>query len=178
MHKSIEKYQEEVCTHCNQTITYMLRLDKGSAKIMKAMIEGVSKKGKNLIHPAKELDLDLYGDEKWFLSNLSRPRFHGLIAYADEEKLKGYYVITRKGGKFLRGEPVPRYAIINKSTGHQQGYWHPEETVTIKELLSEEIMWDGEQKQMLTTIAPDESDGQLALGVSWGYAPRNPKRYH
>lgn len=61
--------------------------------------------------------------------NKSRARFHGLIASIGE----GEFVLT---AKFLRGEPVPRVAMIDKVTGYNVGYWNESDTVTFAELMS------------------------------------------
>ena len=148
-----KKFTPEVCECCTQAKTYRLGLDKGSAKIVLAIIDAVVRKGINEIHPAREMDTS--GNKKWYLTNLSRPRFHGLIAYIDDKK--GYYCVTRKAGKFLRGMAIPKYAIISKVTGHQEGYWNADdEQVTIGELLKSPIQWEGDYNKMLDTIDPTE----------------------
>jgi hypothetical protein len=145
-----KKYQPEICEHCGQTKTYELPLDKGSAKIVISIVSAISKKGVNEIHPTREMDLS--GSKKWFTTNLSRPRFHGIIAYVNGKS--GYYCLTRKAGKFLRGENIPRCAIISKVTGKQEGYL-PEMT-TISKLLKEPIMWSGNEKNIIELLDPIE----------------------
>lgn len=146
-----EKYQPEKCEHCGQTTTYRLGLDKGSAEIVLEILKTVIRKGCNEIHPARELELS--GRKKWFLTNLSRPRFHGLIAYVRGKR--GYYCLTQKAGKFLRGEPVPKYAIISKITGHQIGYWEPEKyQTTIREILRGGVQWEGDAQRMIDYLDP------------------------
>ena len=116
----------------------------------------------NEIHPAREMDCN--GSKKWYLTNLSRPRFHGLIAYIDGKK--GYYCLTRKAGKFLRGEAIPQYAIISKATGHQEGYWMPETyKITRRDVLKDDDVayWEGDQQRMIDIIDPIEHSGQLSL---------------
>lgn len=150
-------FKPAVCNDpdCGQTKEYLLGLDKGSAKIVIAMMEHIARTGKNDVHPAQEMDLS--GDRKWFVTNLSRPRFHGLIAYLDKDRLPGRYCITRKGGKFLRNELVPKYAIISKVTGHQNGYFAEFELQTnLKELLHQEPMWEGDELRMINHIAGTE----------------------
>jgi hypothetical protein len=138
------KFKPRVCECCKQTENYLLGLDKGSAKIVLKILYAIGEKGVNEIHPSKEMDLTI--EDAWFLTNLSRPRFHGLIAYVDEENKPGYYCLTRKAGKFLKNYPVPRNAIISKVTGHQEGYYDIQETVTINELLGEDINWEGKSE--------------------------------
>ena len=153
----LKVFKPEVCEHCTQPMTYTIGLDRGSARIVKAIIEVIAKKNINEIHPARELDFS--GDKKWFLTNLSRPRFHGLIAYIKEKK--GYYCLTRKAGKFLRGEPVLKWAVISKVTGHQEGYWS-ERKVTIGGLLKSDVMWEGDVERFINFLDPIE-ERQMSL---------------
>jgi len=153
-----EVYTPDICAHCGQAENYVIGLDKGSARIVLAMIDAISKKGVNEIHPAREMDTS--GKRKWYLTNLSRPRFHGLIAYVDGKK--GYYCLTRKAGKFLRGESVPKFAIISKVTRHQEGYWLEEEKrTTIHDLLKEKIMWEGGAERILEMLDPKDGSPKL-----------------
>ncbi|MCX6785949.1 MAG: hypothetical protein NTZ18_03820 [Candidatus Komeilibacteria bacterium] len=155
-------FKPTTCERCGQSENYLLGLDKGTVKIVLAMLNAISAKGKNEIHPAREMDCS--GNKKWFLTNLSRPRFHGLIAYIDGKP--GYYCLTRKAGQFLHGKAIPQYAIISKVTGHQEGYFEAERClVTLRELLKGDVpMWAGEQSRMidyLDPVAPD--NGQVKL---------------
>lgn len=157
------KFKAGMCEHCKQSTTYRLGLDKGSAEIMVTLIEAISKKGINEVHPSRELDLS--GKKKWFLTNLSRPRFHGLIAFVKNKK--GYYLITRKGADFLRNVAVPKYAVRSKVTGHLEGYWEPEAcTVTMRQLRKSEQMWEGDIGRMVDVIYPTESSPQQLLFTS------------
>jgi hypothetical protein len=157
--KIMPKFKAKICACCGQSEEYLLGLDKGSAKIVIAILKAITLKGINEIHPAQEMDLT--GNKKWFLTNLSRPRFHGLIAYIDDKP--GYYCLTKKAGKFLRGEAVQQYAIISKTTGHQIGYWG-NDTVTIKDLLSDETpMRAGAEDKMISRLYQPEKEGQQAL---------------
>lgn len=162
----VEKYKAEVCPCCSQSTTYLLGLDKGSAETVQDILKAISTKGINEVHPARELNWK--DDEKWKLTNLSRPRFHGLIAFVKGKK--GFYCLTKKAGKFLRGEAIPRYAIISKVTGHQEGYWQTEQyQATFKELFtdSEIPYWEGAEKRMLDIIDPVERQGQQTLSFNF-----------
>ena len=77
-------------------------------------------KGINVVHPRKEMEGHSLSSND--VGNLSRARFHGLIAKVKGEK--GNYLLTTKGAKFLRGEAVPKYAIISIVTGKQIGRAH------------------------------------------------------
>ena len=124
-------YLPEVCPMCKQSCTYLVGLDRGSVDILKAIAVFIRDKGVNAVHPRKELEGNGLSSNQ--VGNLSRPRMHGLIARVKKEgqRVPGNYLLTAKGAAFLRGEPVPRYAIISKAEGHQVGYFEPE-TLTCK----------------------------------------------
>lgn len=143
------KFKPHTCEGCGQTTTYALALDRGSALIVLAIYNAVRKKGTNLVHILDEMVVDPaeYGgkyqamieDGKMSVrmeGNISRPRFHGLIAQGKEA---GWYLITPKGAKFLRGEKVPRVAIIDKRTHTKKEYLDPErDQATFGSLLKRE----------------------------------------
>lgn len=169
----MQKYQPETCEHCGMTTTYILGLDRGSVDILLDLFAHISAKGVNEIHPKKETDWSNNPDKTWYLTNLSRPRFHGLIAYVKEKK--GYYCLTRKAGQFLRNNLVPQFAIISKATGHQIGYWEPEKyQIQLKEILkSDEVpYWEGAEKNMIDYLDPQELHGQQVLFQDKDIKPR------
>ncbi len=148
-----EQYDPEVCDHCAQQITYLIPIDKGCVEILKAIAVAIRKKGINAIHPRKEMEIDSKKIDHFtmiaeghltsnMVGNLSRPRFHGLIARIRAQT--GNYCLTRKGAKFLKGESYPRYAIISKRLGGNIGYWMSEKyQVNIKDFTSDEDLWEG-----------------------------------
>lgn len=174
----VEKFIPEVCQHCGMTTTYRVGLDKCAALIVLDILKRVSEKGINQVHPARELNWTKQNGKQWYLTNLSVPRFHGLIAYTGDEK-SGFYCLTRKAGKFLRNELIPRYAIVSKAEGHQIGYWNPEKyQVSIKELLldSEIPFYSGEETRFINYIDPKEKHGQLSLfNTNYSYVLRQEK---
>lgn len=92
------------------------------------------------------LDYDLMIKEGMLTSNqvgnLSRPRFHGLIAHVKDNP--GNYCLTHKGAQFLKGQEIPRFAIISKSENHQIGYYMADEyTVTVRDFAKDEEYWEG-----------------------------------
>ena len=137
--KSEINYQPKICQHCNQTEEYLLPIDAGTANIVTQIARYIRTKGINVVHPRKEMEGQYLSSND--VGNLSRARFHGLIAKVKGEK--GNYLLTTKGAKFLRGEAIPKYAIVSKVTGHNAGYFEPEITVTIKELLQAGVYWEG-----------------------------------
>jgi len=141
------EYSPETCPCCSQTTTYLIPVDRGTVDIVKAIASAIRQKGINVIHPRKEMenekcDIALGCLTSNQVGNLTRPRCHGLIA-----KVKGNpgnYCLTTKGAKLLRGENIPRFAIMSKTEGHQVGYFRPEEaTVNIRDFSSDDAYWQG-----------------------------------
>lgn len=155
-------FKSPVCTSCGQTTHYDLNLDKGIAYIMIALYNRVRMKGSNSVHIQNEMATNETSDVEELSKqglitfkmekNVARARKHGLIAFVDRGS--GEYLITRKGAQFLRGMPVPKTAIVQKSGG-TQGYWHPDASITsIGELLESPIFWD---TKYLDNIDPKEA---------------------
>ena len=152
--KKQEKYVPEICDHCNQTKTYLLPIDRGTVDILRAVARAILNKGINAIHPRKEMEVNFKDWSNYdsmikeghltsnMVGNLSRPRFHGLIARIKDQA--GNYCLTSKGSSFLKGKEIPRYAIIDKTTGHQVGYWMDEKyQVTLRSFSVDEEYWEG-----------------------------------
>ncbi len=147
-----EPYKAERCKCCGQTLTYLLPIDRGTVDILRAISVAIYRKGINVIHPRKEMEIspgmayDLMIKEGMLTSNqvgnLSRPRFHGLIARVKGNP--GNYCLTPKGAKFLKGEYIPKFAIISKAENRQIGYYDPEEySVIISDYVSTDKYWEG-----------------------------------
>ncbi len=167
-----EEYKPDVCPHCGQAETYIIGLDQGSVDILRALYFAVIRKGLNNVHLRNEcetgrvgLDYETMIHEGMMTSNMvgnaSRPRFHGLIAHVDGEP--GHYCLTNKGMKFLRGEPVPRHAIISKVEGHNIGYWHPEDTVRITDFKGQGVYWGWDVVGGAIVRAPHQTIQQMAF---------------
>lgn len=118
-------------------MTYLLPIDQGTVDIVKTIASAIRIKGVNMVHPRKEMEVsgspvggfstmqDRVRNGQMTsnqVGNLSRARFHGLIARVPNEK--GCYLLTRKGARFLKGENVPRFAIISKVEKRQIGYFN------------------------------------------------------
>lgn len=135
-------YEPEKCECCGQTKTYLLGIDRGSVEILKGVARAIGEKGINCVHVNKELVGRYLTPIQ--MTNMSRPRSHGLIAHVRGEGMKGNYLLTRKGAAFLRGERIPKFAIMSKSEGHQIGYFEPESlTVAITDFTGKEDYWEG-----------------------------------
>lgn len=146
-------YVPDIYPHCRQTTTYLLSLDHGSIDIVRAIAVVIGKKGINVVHPRKEMECKLAPGVSYEMmissgmltsnqvGNLTRPRAHGLIAPVRTNA--GNYCLTGKGIRFLKGESIPRFAIMSKSQNHQIGYYLPSEyTVNIADL-SWGDYWEG-----------------------------------
>lgn len=149
---NITKFKAPVCSHCGQTTHYDLNLDQGIAYLLISIYNKVKEKGENNVHIQNEMTVDnsnrlsikelstagliTFKMEK----NVARARKHGLIAFVDRGS--GRYLVTRKGANFLRGEPIPKTAIVRKG-GSTEGYWFENENVvTIKSLIKSAPFWD------------------------------------
>lgn len=154
LRKLHQAYQPEVCERCKQTTTYLLPVDRGTVDIVKAIATAIGKKGINVIHPRKEMEISSRANPDYKqmvqegiltsnqINNLSRPRFHGLIAKVKNEP--GNYCLTEKGGQFLRGREIPRFAIVSKAEGRQIGYYEElEYRVQLKDFAPDEEYWEG-----------------------------------
>lgn len=148
----IEKYVSPICPHCEQTTHYDLNLDRGISYLLIAIYNRVKLNGKNDVHIQNEMAVEHHNYENIkdlataglitfkMEKNVARARKHGLIAFVDRGS--GRYLITRKGANFLRGEDVPRTAIVKKG-GSTEGYWLPEKNrTTIRELIKSAPFWD------------------------------------
>jgi hypothetical protein len=143
-YKDMEKYIEEVCEHCGQSITYLATIDQGTVDILRAISVAIYRKGINVIHPRKEMEVGQTSNHASMVrngqitsnmtGNLSKARFHGLIASVKGEA--GNYCITTKGAQFLRGRIIPRHAIISKARKDVDNigyYLETTETASIRE---------------------------------------------
>ena len=149
----MQNFKKETCHCCGQTTNYLLPVDLGSVEILKAISVAIRKKGKNSIHPRKEmevasgqLDYERMVREGLLTSNqvgnLSKLKFHGLIASIEGEL--GNHCLTRKGSQFLKGSQIPKYAVISKIEKCNLGYWDPENSmVTIKDFAPTKEYWEG-----------------------------------
>ncbi len=83
------------------------RLTTGLVRILINIHRTVQEKGRNDIHVNREVP-EVCGPQSYHqLSNITKLRFHGLIAKMkddDGNHKKGHWLITKRGGEFLRGE--------------------------------------------------------------------------
>lgn len=152
-----------MCDHCGQAETYLLPIDFGTAVIVKAVAAKIRLKGINIVHPTKEMEVP---SDEWSykraiaegvltsmqIGNFTRARVHGLIARHHTET--GNWLLTRKGAAFLRGDVIPRLAVIRKNRktdenarSHKEEYFEPETyTCTVHEITQKGSgypVWEG-----------------------------------
>lgn len=123
----IMKYKKEVCSHCQQTTTYALKINKGLVDLLMAFANAVKIRGNDIVAtkiicPTRITDRITRMERGWITdvqySNLSHLRYHGLIASIGTNR----YCLTSKGASFLRGEEVEAVAIVNKAQKMNIGY--------------------------------------------------------
>lgn len=132
------KFKSPKCDRCGQTTQYLLGIDRGTVEILKAIAVKIKLKKINEVHPRNEMEVSPrehvdYRDMVTLgvmtsnqVGNLSRARYHGLIAHIEGKS--GSYAITGKGEAFLAGAPIERYTIIEKAKKANVGYFNPENT--------------------------------------------------
>ena len=106
----------ELCPHCGASMkSFEHSLSSGIVSALVKAIQYVHKAGKNEFHLQRDLT-DLTKSE---YANFQKLRFHALVAKVDEKA--GYWLITKRGGQFLRGEisvPARVKTFRNKVIGH------------------------------------------------------------
>lgn len=110
------------CTTCHQTIAfYRYAVNKQIATVLKAMRARIDETGVNEISFD---DLELSYELK---TQRSKLRLHGLIAKvkdAEGNNVANTWLITKKGGDFLRGAEIQKYVKVynNQVIGHEGGF--------------------------------------------------------
>lgn len=89
----------------------------------------VGKTGINSVHTSKDLNGTENELTKFEYGNWSKLRFHGLVA-KDKDAGAGYWLITKKGYAFLRGEPIQQKVM----TQHNEVKDHNDVWVTIEDV--------------------------------------------
>lgn len=104
-HNFPELQNKKVCANCGENMkAYWHSLTSGLVGDLIKAIEFVRGNNKNSFHLQKDLQLT-----KSQYNNFQKLRFHALVAKDKEYKESGYWLITKRGGQFLRGEiEVPK----------------------------------------------------------------------
>lgn len=148
----MKPFKADTCTHCLQTTQVLYALDAGTADIVKAVAIRIHIKGENSVHLTNEMMVANKDFSRHRMlaegvltysmrNNTIKAHKHGLLAKIRGKE--GYWCLTSKGARFLKGERVPKYAIRSKVTKHIEGYYLAEtENITIQELQhSTELYW-------------------------------------
>lgn len=114
------------CEHCGASLKiFWRRLTPGLVSALVEAIKYVHGANKNEFHLQKHLP----SLTKTQYNNFQKLRFHALVAKIDGKA--GYWLITARGGEFLRGE---RAVPMRVSTFRNKVVGHSEETVHISSL--------------------------------------------
>lgn len=88
----------EKCPHCGAGMkAFWHTLNPGLVSVLIKCIQFVHEHNQNQFHLQRDLHLSVNE-----FSNFTKLRFHALVAKVDEKP--GYWLITARGGQFLRGE--------------------------------------------------------------------------
>jgi hypothetical protein len=111
----------ERCPHCGANMKiWEHKLSPGLVSCLIEAIKAVHRLGKNEFHLQQDLSLS-----KTQYANFQTLRFHALIAKVEGKP--GYWLITARGGQFLRGEtavPQKVKTFRNKVLDHSREIIH------------------------------------------------------
>jgi hypothetical protein len=111
----------ERCPHCGANMkAFFHTLNAGLVATLIKCIQFVHAHNKNEFHLQSDLHLSVNE-----FSNFTKLRFHGLVAKVDGKA--GYWLITSRGGAFLRGEiavPLKVKTFRNKVIDHSKEMIH------------------------------------------------------
>lgn len=140
------KYIQEVaaktgkCDHCSQTINiYRYKLNATMADFLLRMRDRVEQSGSN------DVDISTLAMPYSQHTQMTKLRLHGLIARVkdpDGVQIGNHWLITNKGGDWLRGNPVPEKVVVfnNQVLGHDG------KNVTMHEVLGRRGKPEAEQE--------------------------------
>ena len=125
-----------VCDHCGSKSTiYTHSLGKGLVLALLKFKRAVMDHDRNSIHTQRDMNGRPYELSKTEYANWTMLRYHGLVTH-DDNKGKGFWILTRRGNAFIKGEPVPaKTRVLNNEVQHDRepdGQYD----VTITELLT------------------------------------------
>lgn len=93
-----ELKNKKTCANCGANMkAFWHTVNSGLVGIMIKAITFIRDNGKNEFHLQDDLHLSVNE-----FSNFTKLRFHGLVAHVKDKS--GYWLITKRGGEFLRGE--------------------------------------------------------------------------
>lgn len=131
--------EARTCPTCGHEATaYWHPVTKGLVQALIKVRRAVIAKGDYSIHTSRDMNGTPYELTKMEYSNFTKLRYHGLVA-KDDSKGKGYWILTRRGAKFLKGEiSIPEKVktlnneVLDRSLGR----------VNVKDVLAGDVlMW-------------------------------------
>lgn len=134
------------------TITYEHAILAGHIKVLAKWKRAVKHFDRNSLHREHDLDGTEFELTKPESANLTFLRYHGLLV-KDKEAAAGYWVLTRRGNEFLRGErTIPKHAVVknNEVIGHEG----PEVEVT--DVWRDAPHWPSRDELVMQRQAPRE----------------------
>lgn len=145
---------KQSCPHCGANISSRWeRLSPGLVECLIKAIQAVHREKQNRFHWHK--DLTLSNNES---HNLQKLRYHALIAHYDEENPKsGEWLITARGGAFLRGETsVPKAVLVfrNKVMDHAKELVHIDEFRGKVSAFQKEFAYEAPQVRLKKVAQP------------------------
>lgn len=111
----------ERCLNCNASMkAYWHTLTPGVVSALVKLLKAVHYYGRNSIHIHDEMKMG--GDPAWKLTdfewnNMTKLRFHGLAHQDEKAERAGYWLITARGGAFLRGQLVVPKRVLTFRNG-------------------------------------------------------------
>lgn len=151
----LERFPVEGCSHCRKFHRiYKERLNPGLVVALRRFALAVEERNVNCIHPRRDLAGTPYDLSHEGHSNFQKLRLHGLVVQCDKDyvrrlrpdaprnkqgkpMLSGYWLITRRGGAFLRGEPIAHSVIVLH--GHPIATYPQDGTTTMRDFNLENV---------------------------------------
>lgn len=126
---------EGVCRACGaEEVTARHTLSPMLVEALYKFREAVFHYGRNRIHFRDDMGAEGCAFKLSFdqINNMSKLRYHGLIAHADKENTRsGFWVLTSRGNQFLQGEiQIPRVALSR----NDRVIGHEGESISIKDI--------------------------------------------
>lgn len=133
---------ENVCPTCHQSIAYKSAVNRGLCEALKKILAYIEKKGVNAVHLRKELSSQGVITDSQHRNIEAHGVRLGLVAHIENEP--GNYCLTTKGMDFLNGEPIPRYAMVQKRTEDAGSHTIlvSAETCTMRDFLRKGDYWE------------------------------------
>lgn len=154
------EHQEKYCTHCGQKVEkYNVQLTEGIIRALIKFHQAIYRKKENRIHLLKDIQGDIkLTPHEW--NNFSRLRFHALVAKVREngKHIAGYWLLTRRGGEFLRGEAdIPKMVTVfnNKVVAHS------EERAFIKDIIGSQPYFEKIENIIYETATEEDIEKTL-----------------